>query len=102
MALSFKLSVLKKTQVLTPFNVSIYLNDAFLFENKENKILFGPPPPIQKKAQGYERTRYVYTHKCLTIPAARDLQSYPLIENDYLIKVVFHAHISALMIFLYI
>ena len=38
-------------------------------KNKENKILFGPP----KKAQGYERSRYVYTHKCLSIPAARDL-----------------------------
>ena len=29
------------------FNVLIYLDDAWLFQNKENKILFGPPP--QKK-----------------------------------------------------
>ena len=27
-----------------PFNVLIYLGDALLFQNKENKILFGPPP----------------------------------------------------------
>ena len=50
----------------------IYLNESLLVQNKENKILFGPPPPPQK-AQGYERTQYVYTHKCLAIPAARDL-----------------------------
>ena len=72
MALSFKLSVLKKTRIWTPFNVQIYLNDALLFQNKEKyKIIFGPPPP--PKAQGYEWSRYVYTHKCLSIPAARDL-----------------------------
>ena len=72
MALSFKISILKKTHIWTPFNVFMYLNDALLFQNKENKILFGPPPQ-KKKAQGYERSRYVYTHKCLSIPAARDL-----------------------------
>ena len=47
-ALAFKLSVLKKTRLWNPFNVSIPLNDAFLFRNKENKILFGtllPTPP---------------------------------------------------------
>ena len=43
MALSFKLSVLKKTHIWMPFNVYIYLKDALLFQNKENKILFGPP-----------------------------------------------------------
>ena len=32
---------------------------------------FLPPPP--KKAQGYERSRYVYMHKCLSIQSARDL-----------------------------
>ena len=32
--------------------VNIYLNDALLFQNKENKILFGAP----QKAQGYERS----------------------------------------------
>ena len=73
MALSFKLFVLKKTHIWTPFNVYIYLNDALLFQNKENKILFAPPP--KKKAEGYERSRsrYVYTYMCLSIPAARDL-----------------------------
>ena len=55
-----------------PFKVKIYLDDALLFQNKENKILFDPPPP-KKKAQGYERSRYVYTHKCLSIHSARDL-----------------------------
>ena len=45
--LKFKLSVLKKTRIWMPFNVLIYLGDALLFQNKENKILFGPPP--QKK-----------------------------------------------------
>ena len=32
-------------------------------------------PPPSKKAQGYERSRYIYTHidKDLSIPAARDL-----------------------------
>ena len=47
MALAFKLSALKKTHIWTPFNVEIPLKDAFLFQNKENEILFGPPP--QKK-----------------------------------------------------
>ena len=46
----------------------------FIFQNKENKILFGPPPP--KKAQGYERSRYGYKHKSLSIPAARNLDIY--------------------------
>ena len=54
-----------------PFKMYIYLNDALLFQNKENKILFGPPP--QKKAKGYEWSRYVYMHKCLSIQSARDL-----------------------------
>ena len=72
MALSFNFSVLKKTHIWTPFNVLIYLNDALLIQNKENEILFGPPPP-PKKAQGYERSRYVYKHKCMSISAAPDL-----------------------------
>ena len=50
----------------------MYLDDALLFQNKEIEILFGPPPP-KKKAQGYERSRYVYMHKCLSIQSARDL-----------------------------
>ena len=43
------------------------------FQNKENEILLDPHPP--KKAEGHERyrSRYVYTLKCLSIPAARDL-----------------------------
>ena len=28
--------------------MQIPLNDAFLFQNKENKILFGPPPPKKR------------------------------------------------------
>ena len=40
--------------------MKIASNYAFLFLNKENKILLGPPPP-RKKAQGYERSRYGYT-----------------------------------------
>ena len=59
-ALSLKSSVLKKTHILTPFNVKIATNYAFLFINKENKILLGPPPP-KKKAMGYERSLYGYT-----------------------------------------
>ena len=27
----------------------MYLDDALLFQNKENKILFGPPPPKKKR-----------------------------------------------------
>ena len=59
-ALLLKRSVLKKTHILTPFNVKIASNYAFYFLNKENKILLGPPPK-KKKAQGYERSRYDYT-----------------------------------------
>ena len=56
-ALSLKSSVLKKTHKLTPFNVKIASYYAFLFLDKENKILLGPP----QKAQGYKRSRYGYT-----------------------------------------
>ena len=95
-----KRSVLKTTHILTPFNVKIASNYAFLFQDKENKILLGPPP---KKAQGYKRTIamntcnvlvaswvwhsaciHSYTHKCLSIerfrfsllgiPLSRDVQ----------------------------
>ena len=57
-----------------PFNVQIASNYAFLFRNKENIILLGPPPP--KKAQGYKRSQYGYMHKCLSIPADCDLDIY--------------------------
>ena len=43
-----KRSVLK-SHILTPFNVKIASNYAFLFLNKENKILLGPPPPQRKR-----------------------------------------------------
>ena len=39
--------------------MKIASNYAFLFLNKENKTLLGPPPP--QKAQGYECSRYGYT-----------------------------------------
>ena len=60
-ALSSKRSVLKKNRILTPFNVKTASNYTFLFLNKENEILLGPPPPQKKKAPGYERSRYGYT-----------------------------------------
>ena len=54
--------------------MQIASNYAFLLRNKENKILLGPPP---KKAQGYhKRSQYGYMHKCLSIPAGRDLDIY--------------------------
>ena len=40
------------------FNVKIVSNYAFLFLNKEYKILLPPPP----KAQGYERLPYGYMY----------------------------------------
>ena len=70
------------------------------FPKQGKKILFRPP----KKAQGYERSRYGYTHRCLSIPATRDLdiqyvdieqielfglQRNPFIENYHIIIVVF-------------
>ena len=47
-ALSFKLSELKKTHIWRSFNVLIYLDDALLFQNKENKIFLAPPPPKKR------------------------------------------------------
>ena len=65
MALAFKLSVLKKTHVWTPFNVQIPINDAFLFRNKaKTKYILDPP----KKAQGYDTNgRYIVTRTCLCL-----------------------------------
>ena len=72
------------------------------------------PPPKKKEAQGYKWWQYGNTHKCLFISAACDLdfykvnivwfstvnlQSNPFIENYNLIIAIFHAHISAFMIF---
>ena len=48
--------------------MQIPLNDAFLFQNKENKIYFLDTPPPKKKAQGYKRSHYGYMLKCLSIP----------------------------------
>ena len=39
--------------------------------SKTRKIKYFLDPP--KQAQGYERSQYVYTHMCLSIPAALDL-----------------------------
>ena len=47
----------------------------FLY-SKTRKIKYFLDPPPKKKAQDYERSRYGYTHKCLSIPAARDLYIY--------------------------
>ena len=41
--------------------------------SKTRKIKYFLDPPPKKKAHGYERSRYVYTHKCLSIPAVCDL-----------------------------
>ena len=45
-----------------------------LFNSKTRKIKYFLDPP--KKAQGYKQSRYGYTHKCLSIPAACDLDFY--------------------------
>ena len=43
--------------------------------SKTRKIKYFLDPPPKKKPQGYKRSQYmyVYKHKCLSIPAARDL-----------------------------
>ena len=45
-----------------------------LFYSKTRKMKYFLDPP--KKAQGYEWSQYGYMHKCLSIPAARDLDIY--------------------------
>ena len=69
---------IKKTHILTPFNVQIASNYAFLFQNKENKTLLGPPPPPKRlrDTNGRNIHEYGYMHKCLPIPADRDLDIY--------------------------
>ena len=42
--------------------------------SKIRKIKYFLDPPPKKKAQGYERSRYAYKHKCLPIQSARDLK----------------------------
>ena len=41
--------------------------------SKTRKIKYFLDPPPKKKAQGYEWSRYVYKHKCLSIQSTRDL-----------------------------
>ena len=41
-------------------------------KTREIKYFLDSPPPPKKKAQGYELSRYVYMHKCLSIQSARD------------------------------
>ena len=51
-----------------------YLYDGFfLFRNKKKYNTFWTTPLPTKKARGYEWSRYGYTHMCLLIPAACDL-----------------------------
>ena len=52
-----------------PFFMKIPLNYAFLFRNKEEKT-FGTPPKSPWDKNGGE---HGYTHMCLFIPAAYDL-----------------------------
>ena len=48
-------------------------------KTRKIKYFLDPPPPPpkkkkkKKKDQGYERLRYVYTHKCFSIQSARYL-----------------------------
>ena len=84
-----------------------------LYYSEIRKIKYFLDPP--KKAQGYERSRYVFTHRWLSIQSARDLDihwvdieqfewfgllSNPFIEKYYLIVVVFSCpHFSIYDIF---
>ena len=42
-------------------------------KTRKIKYFLDPSPPPKKKGQRHERSRYFYTHKCLSIQAARDL-----------------------------
>ena len=48
-----------------PFYVLIYLDDALLFQNKENKKLFGPPPPKKRLNHTNGRDMSTSTSVCL-------------------------------------
>ena len=95
MALVLKLSVLEKTHIWKPFNVLMPLNDAFLFQNKENKILFGPPPQKKRRRDMNGRDMAPITCVCLyqqpvtwSFTGSRlsdSAQSNPCIKNYYLI-----------------
>ena len=45
--------------------MQIPLNDAFLFQNKENKILFGPPPPKKRLRDTNGRIMATCSSVCL-------------------------------------
>ena len=45
--------------------MAIYLNDALLFQNKENILLFGPPPPPKKRLKENSRVMSTRTSVCL-------------------------------------
>ena len=67
----------KATHIWTPFNTDLTCKyDAFLFRNKENKILFGPPPPKRRKDTNGRKHGYTHIVLCLFIPAACDLYFY--------------------------
>ena len=54
--------------------MKIPLNNAFSFRNKDNKILFAPPP--KKRCRDTNGREHGYMHMCLFIPAAFDLDFY--------------------------
>ena len=91
-ALSFKLTVLKKTHIWTPFNVYIYLDDALLFQNKENKILFGPPKRLKDTNGRVMSTRtsvclynqpvtWIFTRSRLSTLSNSDYKVIPSLKN---------------------
>ena len=88
-----------------------------LFQNKENKILFGPPPPKKKeKKKGLKDTngRYMYTRTSvclynqpvtwiftrsrLSSLSDSDYKVIPTLKNLSNYSRIFHAHISAFLI----
>ena len=43
----------------------MYLDDALLFQNKENKVVFGPPPPKKRLKDTNSRDMSTRTSVCL-------------------------------------
>ena len=84
-----------------PFCVYVPLNDAFLFRNKEYKVLFGPPPPQRLRDTSRSRYCWIFTYSSLSDSAPVNLQSNPFIEFFYLIIVGFsRPHFSIYDIFI--
>ena len=92
---------------------SITLNDALLFQNKENKTRFGPPPPKKKRLKDTNgRDMSTRTSVCLYMQPVYWIFTRSrfsrLSDSDYRvtpslkINIFFQAHISAFMIFLYV